>query len=136
MNETAAPKPLSKRQGLKDGMIVGFWPELDALPAAVREFANDHACTTRLSGANFLAVSVPDRTSAIAFFDDHLNEIAAVTAIWLIYPKGNRTDINRDSLWTLLLEYGWRPVSNISVDDTHSSIRIRPLKPGESGLHK
>lgn len=136
MSEQPAPKPLAQRQGLKDGMTVAFWPDRDALPQAVQEFGEHHSVTPSLGEADFIAAHVPDCASAIAFCDSNLVAIAEVTGIWLIYPKGNRADINRDSLWALLLEYGWRSVSNISVDDTHSSIRIRPLKPGETGLHK
>lgn len=132
----AAPKPLSRRQGLKDGASIGFWPNLDALPAAVQAFAEDHAVATTLRDADFVAAAVADRASAVSLLDHHLDELADVASIWLVYPKGNRSDINRDSLWALLLEYEWRPVANISVDNEHSSIRIRPLKPGETGTHR
>jgi hypothetical protein len=52
--------------------------------------------------------------------------------LWIAYPKANRTDINRDSLWPILTEYGMRPISQIAVDDTWSALRFRGLKEGEA----
>ena len=51
--------------------------------------------------------------------------------LWVLYPKGNKADINRDSLWPILGEFGFRPISQVSVDDTWSALRFRALKPGE-----
>jgi len=51
--------------------------------------------------------------------------------LWILYPKGNKADINRDSLWPILADFGFRPISQISVDDTWSALRFRALKPGE-----
>jgi hypothetical protein len=53
-------------------------------------------------------------------------------AFWVVYPKGNRADINRDSLWPILSEHRMRPVSQVAVDDTWSALRFRPLREGES----
>jgi hypothetical protein len=46
-------------------------------------------------------------------------------------PKANRADLNRDTLWPVLGEYGMRPVSQVAVDEVWSALRFRPLKPGE-----
>jgi len=54
------------------------------------------------------------------------------TVLWIAYPKGNRTDINRDSLWPILREYGMRPITQVAVDDTWSALRFRALKEGEA----
>jgi hypothetical protein len=56
--------------------------------------------------------------------------------IWVSYPKrasGVETDITRDRGWDPVLEDQWRPVSQISVDETWSALRFRPVKPGERG---
>jgi hypothetical protein len=50
----------------------------------------------------------------------------------VLYPKGNKADINRDSLWPIVGEHGLRPITQISVDDTWSALRFRPLREGES----
>lgn len=51
---------------------------------------------------------------------------------WIAYPKGNKADINRDSLWPIAGEVGLRPISQVAVDDTWSALRFRPLKDGEA----
>jgi hypothetical protein len=59
-------------------------------------------------------------------------ELATAGAFWVAYPKANRADINRDSLWPILAGYGFRPISQVALDDTWSALRFRPLRPGEA----
>jgi hypothetical protein len=58
-------------------------------------------------------------------------DLAKPAAFWVAYPKANKTDINRDSLWPILGEFGMRPNSQIAIDGTWSALRFRALKPGE-----
>lgn len=64
--------------------------------------------------------------------DAHAVSLRQLATIWVAYPKGNRTDINRDSLWPILGEYGLRPNGQVAIDETWSALRFRPLKEGES----
>ena len=64
--------------------------------------------------------------------DAHAVSLRQLATIWVAYPKGNRTDINRDSLWPILGEYGLRPNGQVAIDETWSALRFRPLKAGES----
>lgn len=52
--------------------------------------------------------------------------------LWVAYPKANRTDINRDTLWPIVGEYGLRPNGQVAVDDVWSALRFRALKEGEA----
>jgi hypothetical protein len=82
-----------------------------------------------------------DATMAIAFADDvdalrslvriHGKALAHPTTLWVAYPKGNRSDLNRDSLWPLLTGAGVRPNGQVSIDDVWSALRFRANKPGE-----
>lgn len=48
---------------------------------------------------------------------------------WISYPKGGasiKTDINRNKLWELMKPYGYRPVSQVSIDNEWSAMRFRP----------
>jgi hypothetical protein len=87
-------------------------------------------------------VEVPEQaTTALVFADDaaslrdllatHQERLAQPDILWVAYPKGNRTDINRDSLWPVLSELGLRPVTQVSIDQVWSALRFRPLKQGE-----
>jgi hypothetical protein len=61
----------------------------------------------------------------------HEQQLAEPSVFWVLYPKANKADINRDTLWPILGEYGMRPISQVAVDPTWSALRFRPLKPGE-----
>ena len=63
--------------------------------------------------------------------EDALNKPAQ---LWVAYPKANRTDINGDTLWPILIEYGMRPNGQIAIDEVWSALRFRPNKPGERPL--
>ena len=81
-------------------------------------------------------------TAAFVFADDaaalrmalaaHGDRIVRAGAIWIAYPKGGRADINRDSVWPILGEYGLRPIGQAAVDGVWSAMRFRPLAEGEA----
>ncbi len=53
--------------------------------------------------------------------------------LWIAYPKKSSyitTDITRDHGWEILPKIGYQGVSMISLDDTWTALRIRPI--GES----
>jgi hypothetical protein len=79
--------------------------------------------------------------AALVFADDAASLRAVVAAqadglrerevLWVAYPKGNRADLNRDTLWPILAEHGLRPIGQVSLDDVWSALRFRALAPGE-----
>jgi len=73
-----------------------------------------------------------DAAAARATLDRVRPDLGHPAAFWVAYPKGNRADINRDSLWPILASYGMRPISQVAIDDTWSALRFRMLAPGES----
>jgi hypothetical protein len=44
--------------------------------------------------------------------------------VWISYPKGGRSELKRDTLWDAVP--GWRPVTQIAVDELWSAMRFRP----------
>jgi len=62
----------------------------------------------------------------------HNQQLARPDILWVAYPKANRADINRDTLWPILAEYGMRPIGQVAVDEVWSALRFRPLKEGEA----
>lgn len=48
-------------------------------------------------------------------------------AVWIGYQKGNRSNINRDSIWKQVEEYGWTLSGNISLSDNWSSVRLKRM---------
>lgn len=82
-----------------------------------------------------------DATVALVFGDDAESlratlapaaaALAGTEVVWVAYPKGNRSDINRDTVWPILAEHGLRPITQVALDDVWSALRFRPPKPGE-----
>lgn len=83
-----------------------------------------------------------DATTAIVFGDDaqslrdalaaHAQHLGASETLWVAYPKGNRSDINRDSVWPIVSEYGLRPIGQVALGEVWSALRFPRLRPGES----
>ena len=57
--------------------------------------------------------------------------------LWMAYPKRSsrryKTDINRDRGWEIVTETGFRPVSQVAIDDDWSALRFRNSKYVKSG---
>jgi hypothetical protein len=84
-----------------------------------------------LGSADAALVFADDAASLRAILGAHGGELGAPKAFWVAYPKGNRSDVNRDSLWPILAEHGMRPIGQIAVDDVWSALRFRALEDGE-----
>jgi hypothetical protein len=88
------------------------------------------------------ADALESATTALLFADDaaslreilaaHKDQLAWPGSLWVAYPKGNRADINRDTLWPILGEYGMRPIGQVAIDDVWSALRFRPNREGEA----
>jgi hypothetical protein len=77
----------------------------------------------------FTLLFVRDRAEAEALFKPTVETIERDSLLWVAYPKGSskvKTNINRDSLWKLTEPWGYRPVSQISIDKIWSAMRFRP----------
>jgi hypothetical protein len=72
-----------------------------------------------------------DAASLAKTLQEHRGDLRKPTLLWVAYRKGNVGDLNRDSLWPLLTDYGMRPVTQVAIDDVWSALRFRELKPGE-----
>jgi hypothetical protein len=97
---------------------------LGPLPAGVRLLDGPEEARTAL-------VFADDARTLRQVLTAHRDRLAWPEVIWVAYPKANRADLNRDTLWPDLGEYGMRPVSQVAVDEVWSALRFRPLKPGE-----
>jgi hypothetical protein len=98
---------------------------LEPLPAGVRRVDGPEQATTAL-------VFADDASSLRDLLAAHADQLARPSALWVAYPKANRADINRDTLWPILGEYGMRPIGQVSVDEVWSAMRFRPNKEGEA----
>ena len=124
------PAPLAKRLALKPGACFlvmrspeGYLDMLGDLPEGV-------GLSTARRG-EFDCIQLFRRNAAEVQRDTPavLNSLSAGGVLWFAYPKrssGVETDVARDRGWDALSAAGWRPVSQISIDDTWSALRFRP----------
>ena len=122
--------PLTKKLQIKPGYRVllvnqpdGVRAHLDPLPDGVdvvEESGNDSDAV--LLFASTIADLERDLASAMA-------NLKPGGVFWISYPKrssGVETDITRDTGWDALAAVDWRPVTQVSIDDTWSALRFRP----------
>jgi hypothetical protein len=100
-------------------------PLLGPLPEGVGQ-AGD------LAGATLALVFADSAAGLREILEPRRGELATPGVFWVLYPKGGRADINRDSLWPILTEYNMRPIGQVAVDGTWSALRFRPIKEGEA----
>jgi hypothetical protein len=75
-------------------------------------------------------VFINDHKAYLDFLENKLNQIATDSVLWFAYPKGSskiKTDINRDSIRKTGEGFGITTVTAISIDDTWSALRFRPI---------
>jgi hypothetical protein len=97
---------------------------LTPMPDGVRE-------SDQLATASTAIMFADDAASARKLMADHHADVTKPSAFWVAYPKGGRADINRDSLWPIIAEFGLRPNQQVAIDDHWSALRFRADHPGE-----
>src|SRR5262245_11294284 len=98
---------------------------LEPLPEGVRHVDHPDQATAALVFAH-------DASSLRDILNTQREQLARPSILWVAYPKANRADINRDTLWPILGEYGLRPIGQVSLDEVWSALRFRPDKQGEA----
>lgn len=98
---------------------------IEPLPEGVRLVKDPGQATTAVA-------FVDDAASTRALLAEHADQLVLPATLWIAYPKGDRTDINRDSLWPIVAGHGMRPIGQVAIDDVWSALRFRPLKEGEA----
>jgi hypothetical protein len=97
---------------------------VEPLPEGVR-------LVDRLDLATAALVFAPDARSLRTVLTANKDGLAEPDVFWVAYPKANRADINRDTLWPILGEFGMRPITQVAVDGVWSALRFRPLEEGD-----
>ena len=75
-------------------------------------------------------VFINNNKEYLDFLNKQLKNIEPDTVLWFAYPKGTskvKTDINRDTIRMTGEEFNITTVTAISIDDTWSALRFRPI---------
>jgi hypothetical protein len=99
-------------------------PLLTPMPEGVREAETPATATTAVLFADSAA-------SAREQLKQHGADLTKPSAFWVAYPKGNKADINRDSLWPIVADFDMRPCGQVAIDAHWSGLRFRPNREGE-----
>ncbi|HEU4324215.1 MAG TPA: hypothetical protein VFS21_13775 [Roseiflexaceae bacterium] len=123
-------KSVAEKLLIKPGVAVWLAPaahqeRLGSLPEGAR-------VVEELGQAGVAVLFADSAAAARQLLDAHREQLASPAVLWVAYPKANKADINRDTLWPILTEYGLRPIGQVAVDEVWSALRFRPLKEGEA----
>ncbi|UQU64250.1 hypothetical protein COUCH_35695 [Couchioplanes caeruleus] len=124
MSKTIAEKLLIKANSMVWVSHPAHLPLLTPMPDGVRE-SGDPAT------AGAAIIFADDAASARKLMEEHADALRLPAAFWVAYPKGNKADINRDTLWPIIADFDMRPCGQVAIDDRWSALRFRPNRPGE-----
>jgi hypothetical protein len=117
---------------LRIGRDTALWSSHPDRIALVEPLPKETSLVSRPEEATAALVFGDDETSLRLIVAEHAEAIRNAAILWVAYPKGNRTDINRDTLWPILAEHGLRPIGQVALDETWSALRFRVAKEGEA----
>lgn len=120
-------KTIAEKLQVKSGnevLIGGASPEQRALLEPLPEGATAVEGVTRAT-KDVAVIFASDRATLDEQLAESLPLLADARAPWIAYPKANRTDINRDSIWRRVEELGWTLSANVALSDTWSAVRIK-----------
>lgn len=75
-------------------------------------------------------VFINNNKEYVEFLQKQLKNVSPDSVLWFAYPKGTskiKTDINRDTIRVTGEEFNITTVTAISIDDTWSALRFRPI---------
>jgi len=116
-----------KKLKFKDSGVI-----LNAPPAIEKAFVKLDFTTSfdkKAKSANTL-VFINNNKEYLSFLKKDLKSIEPDSVLWFAYPKGTskiKTDINRDTIRVTGEEFGITTVTAVSIDDTWSALRFRPI---------
>ena len=99
-------------------------PLLTPMPDGVRE-------SDAMATASTAVLFVEDAAATRSLLTKHAADLGKPAVLWIAYPKDNKADINRDSLWPIVADFDMRPNGQVAIDDHWSALRFRANRPGE-----
>lgn len=99
-------------------------------PAGYLDRLAEAAPATRLSASyDFIQLFVLDSQELISTWPQIHKALKQDGLLWICYPKlssGVKSDLTRDAGWEIVFQAGYRPVTQIAIDETWSALRFKP----------
>ncbi len=122
--------PIVKKLGIKAGMDAlvlgapsGYLKLLTPLPEGV-------TVSEKIGGTHqFVQLFATHKAEIQKTAPTLLKRAATGALVWITYPKktsGVESDLSREEVWDAMAGTGWRPVSQIAIDEVWSALRFRP----------
>ena len=116
-----------KKMKFKDSGVIINAPA--AIESAFKKQGFKSSFDSKEKSANTL-VFINNNNEYVSFLKKDLKKVAPDSVLWFAYPKGTskvKTDINRDTIRETGETFGITTVTAISIDDTWSALRFRPI---------
>lgn len=123
-------KTIAEKLLIKPGTTVWISPAEHR--SRIEPLAEDVRVVDGIEEATIGLIFAASGSAAREILSANRDHLAAPPILSVAYPKDNKADINRDSLWPILVEYGMRPNGQVAVDDVWSALRFRASKEGEA----
>lgn len=122
---------LSKRLAIKPGHRLLVLNAPEGYVDALGELPDGVELATSAEGTfDFVQVFTRSTTELDDLGPTALGALKLGGVLWFSYPKKSsqvETDITRDVGWDSVKSAGMRPVSQVSIDETWSALRFRPV---------
>ena len=122
--------PISKKLGLKPCMRALVVAAPSAYLKSLAPLPEGVVISEAMGGTHEFVQFFATRRSDIEKSAKKLLKSAAPGAlVWITYPKktsGVESDLSREGVWAAMAGTGWRPVSQIAIDEVWSALRFRP----------
>jgi hypothetical protein len=123
-------KPLAQKLAIKAGYRLqfinapqGYAAALGPLPAGAAEAVPGEPC-------DWIQLFVGSQADLVARLPAAKAQLKPKGLLWVTWRKGSsrtHTDVTRDTIWPFASSLGMGPVSNVSVDDDWSALRLKIL---------
>jgi hypothetical protein len=125
-NQPAKPaRTTAQKLFIKPGDTLYLGGGHQGLHALLDPLPEDVLLTQEIGEATAVVLFAQDQRSLDGVLDDWLEPALGARVLWIGYPKGGRSDINRDSIWKDLEGRGHTLNANIPLSGEWSSVRVK-----------
>ncbi|MEM9952675.1 MAG: hypothetical protein AAF846_13800 [Chloroflexota bacterium] len=121
-------KSIAQKLLIKSGYTVRFINALDDYESQIGELP-DNVTFTDSDSADVVQLFASNISDLEQYIGTAINALKESGILWISYPKKSskvETDISRDVGWNVMDTHDYRPVTQVSIDDTWSALRWRP----------
>lgn len=131
LQNSVAMDPILKKMTWKEGMNIQIWNAPSELHDLISEWEKD-GLINPTSAPDFMIAFVQTEAEVNTYFFELQKLAPDDQQVWMAYPKGSskryKAEINRDSGWSYLGEFGYEGVRQIAIDEDWSALRFRSTK--------